>query len=126
MAVCILRGTLAKGHRGDLGAVETEVDLFATGQSSVVAGEQIGLKPELEVLQDYDDYFRNYVLALVDQKAKSALPFESKKIVVDSGPWRMYDVSHERNEDTLLVDFYSPSRFRGGPDTGVEELLRAL
>ena len=106
------------------GAVESEVDL--TGHSSVVAGEQIGLKPELKVLKDYDDFFRQYVSALVEQKAKSAVPFESKKIVVDSGPWRMYDVSHARNEDTLLVDFYSPSRFRGGPDTGVEELLRAL
>ena len=116
----------SRSRRSDLGGVGTEVDLFATGHSSVVAGEQIGLKPELEVLQDYDDYFRNYVLALVEQKAKLALPFENKKIVVDSGPWRMYDVSHERKDDTLFVDFYSPSRFRGGPDTDVEELLKAL
>ena len=105
-------------------AVDSGVDL--TGHSSVFVGERIGLKPELEVLNDYDGFFGKYVSALVEQKAKSAVPFESNKIVVGSGPWRSYDVFFELKENCLHVDFYSLCRLQGGPDTGEEALLNAL
>ena len=106
------------------GAVDSGVDL--TGHSSVVVGERTGLKPELEVLNDYDGFFGKYVSALVEQKANSDVPFQSNKIVVSSGPWRPYDVFTELKGHCLHVDFYSLCRWQGVPDTGGEALLNAL
>ena len=82
-------------------------------------------KPELRVLTDYDDFFKDYVDALVEQKAKSSQAFKVANIVIDAGPWRSYDVQIKQTSDTLLLDFYSPCRHRGGPDAD-EEILRAL
>ena len=110
----------------DIGGVGTGADLSAVGSSDNDARDLICSKPELEVLQDYDGYFGNYVWGLVQQKATSFLPFESKKIVVTSGPWRMYAISYERKDDTLFLDFYSPARFHGGLDAATDELLKEL
>ena len=82
-------------------------------------------KPELKVLTDYDDFFKDYVEALVEQKAKSGQAFKVANIVIDAGPWRLYDVDYQQEGDTLLLDFYSVCRFRGGPDAD-DEILRAL
>jgi len=82
-------------------------------------------KPELKVLTDYDDFFKDYVEALVEQKAKSGQTFKVASIVIDAGPWRLYDVDYQQEGDTLLLDFYSVCRFRGGPDAD-DEILRAL
>ena len=82
-------------------------------------------KPEVEVLNDFDDYFRDYVSSLVEQKVNLGQPFKIKNIVIDAGPWRMYDVRFERKADTLLLDFYSVCRHRGGLDAD-GELLNQL
>ena len=82
-------------------------------------------KPELKVLTDYGDFFKDYVEALVEQKAKSGQAFKVANIVIDAGPWRLYDVDFQQEGDTLLLDFYSVCRFRGGPDAD-DEILRAL
>ena len=82
-------------------------------------------KPDLQVLTDYNDFFKDYVEALVEQKAKSGKEFKVAKIVIDAGPWRLYDVDYQQEGDTLLLDFYSVCRFRGGPDAD-DEILRAL
>ena len=82
-------------------------------------------KPELKVLTDYNDFFKDYVEALVEQKAKSGQAFKVANIIIDAGPWRLYDVDFQQEGDTLLLDFYSVCRFRGGPDAD-DEILRAL
>jgi hypothetical protein len=89
------------------------------------AAETKNDKPELRVLTDYDDFFKDYVDALVEQKAKSGQAFKVANIVIDAGPWRSYDVKIKQTSDTLLLDFYSVCRFRGGPDAD-DEILRAL
>ena len=93
--------------------------------ASAVISETKNDKPELRVLTDYDDFFKDYVDALVEQKAKSSQAFKVANIVIDAGPWRSYDVQIKQTSDTLLLDFYSPCRHRGGPDAD-EEILRAL
>ena len=82
-------------------------------------------KPELTVKTDYDDFFKNYVEALVGQKEKSGQAFKVSKIVINAGPWRSCDVQINQTSDTLLLDFYSPCRYRGGPDAD-NEILKAL
>ena len=81
--------------------------------------------PELTVRADYDDFFKNYVEALVERKAKSGQAFKVAKIVINAGPWRSCDVQINQTSDTLLLDFYSSCRYRGGPDAD-DEILRAL
>jgi len=93
--------------------------------ASAVISETKNDKPELRVVTDYDDFFKDYVDALVEQKAKSSQAFKVANIVIDAGPWRSYDVQIKQTSDTLLLDFYSPCRHRGGPDAD-EEILRAL
>ena len=93
--------------------------------ASAVISETKNDKPELRVVTDYDDFFKDYVDALVEQKAKSSQAFKVANIVIDAGPWRSYDVKIKQTSDTLLLDFYSPCRHRGGPDAD-EEILRAL
>ena len=82
-------------------------------------------KPKLKVLTDYGDFFKDYVEALVEQKAKSGQTFKVANIVIDAGPWRSYDVDYQKEGDTLSLNFYSVCRFRGGPDAD-DEILRAL
>jgi hypothetical protein len=93
--------------------------------ASAVISETKNDKPELRVVTDYDDFFKDYVDALVEQKAKSSQAFKVANIVIDAGPWRSYDVKIKQTSDTLLLDFYSVCRFRGGPDAD-DEILRAL
>ena len=82
-------------------------------------------KPEVEVLNDFDGYFGDYVSSLLEQKVKLCEAFEVKRIVIDAGPWRSHDVRVERKGDTLFLDFYSACRWRGGPDVDCE-LLKVL
>ena len=97
----------------------------APEDKSVIISEEKDWKPELTVMTDYDGYFEHYVEVLIEQKATSGHPFKINKIVVDSGPWRPYDVHIEQRGETLHIDFYSVCRFRGGPDAD-EMILRAL
>jgi len=82
-------------------------------------------KPELKVLTDYDDFFKDYVEALVEQKAKSGQAFKVAKIVINAVPGRSCDVHISLTSDTLLLDFDSTCRYRAGPDAD-NEILRAL
>ena len=84
-----------------------------------------GTPPEVSVLNDCDGYFEQYVRALIAQKAAAGRAFLHQKIVVDSGPWRMYDVHYEEDGGCLRLDFYSVCRKRGGHDGG-EEILERL
>jgi hypothetical protein len=82
-------------------------------------------KPTMEVLNDFDDYFRDYVSSLVKQKVNLGQPFKIKNIVISAGPWRTYNVRFERRADILYLDFYSACRYQGGPDAD-HELLKEL
>ena len=81
--------------------------------------------PELTVKADYDNFFKNYVEALVEQKAKSGQAFKVAKIVINAVPGRSCDVHISLTSDTLLLDFDSTCRYRAGPDAD-NEILRAL
>jgi hypothetical protein len=93
--------------------------------ASAVISDTKNDKPELRVVTDYDDFFKAYVDALVEQKAKSGQAFKVANIVIDAGPWRSYDVKIKQTSDTLLLDFHSPCRHRGGPDAN-DEILGVL
>jgi len=82
-------------------------------------------KPEIEVVADYDGYFKAYVEYLLDKRASCGDAFSVKKIVNSAGPMRPYDVHFEREKDMLTLDFYSCCRFHGGPGAD-EELLNVL
>ena len=84
-----------------------------------------GGRPTVEVKNDYDNYFENYVLFLIDEKEKSGCEFKTKKVVIDAGPWRSYNVRYNRIADTLFLDFYSACRYREGPDAN-EEIIAQL
>ncbi len=80
--------------------------------------------PEITVGQDYDGYFKSYVLELVRVKHMSGAPFKHSKIEITSGPWRMYDMSYESDAGTLRLDFYSVCRLSGPAcDTEIMEQL---
>ena len=102
-----------------------KMDLSITAGALAVISKSKNDKPKLKVLTDYNDWFKNYVEALVEQKAKSGQAFKVANIVIDAGPWRSYDVDYQQEGDTLLLDFYSACRFRGGPDAD-DEILRVL
>ena len=79
----------------------------------------------MEVRNDFDDYFSDYVSSMVKQKEILGQPFKIKHIVISAGPWRTYDVRFEREADILYLDFYSACRYHGGPDAD-HELLKEL
>ena len=82
--------------------------------------------PTVEVENDYDHFFENYVLFLIDEKTKSGSQFKSRKVVIDAGPYRPYIVRWERSGDTLCLDFYSPCRFAQGPDAYNDDIMAVL
>ena len=110
-------------NEGSRVACETPFPKVLVGRAEI--SETKNDKPELRVVTDYDDFFKDYVDALVEQKAKSGQAFKVANIVIDAGPWRSYDVQIKQTSDTLLLDFHSPCRHRGGPDAD-DEILRAL
>ena len=97
------------------------------GSDGVSAGFPLATepRPEVEVRNDFDGYFGRYVSSLVEQKVNLGQAFRVKKIVIDAGPWRSYDVRFERKADTLFLDFHSVCRLRGLPDADAE-LLKEL
>lgn len=77
--------------------------------------------PILTVENDYNDYFRSIVQSWVDTKKADGHIFKTSNIIVNSGPWRSYDVSWDaKTPGTLKLDFYSVCRTRGGVDYPLE------
>ncbi len=80
--------------------------------------------PEVAAISDFDGYFKNYVVELVNLKHASGASFKHSKIEITSGPWRMYDVSYKSGAGTLHLDFYSVCRFSGPNfDAGIVDQL---
>lgn len=81
------------------------------------------------VKRDFEGYFEECLREAIWAKHKSGTPLKHKKFVITSGGYCGYDVSWKEDEEDaaiLKVDFYSPLRFRGGPDMSNTELVAAL
>ena len=68
------------------------------------------MRPEIEVVRDYEGYFEALVKKWVDKKEELGIPFKSKKIVITSGPYRPDAVTCKRAGDMLHIDFYAALR----------------
>ena len=87
------------------------------------SGDSHTSPPEIVAESDFDGYFESLVLSLVARKKLSGKPFKHKKVVISSGPWRMYDVTWESSAGTLTLDFYSACRRTNGRPDGTSDIL---
>jgi hypothetical protein len=85
------------------------------------------MKPEIEVLSDYDGYFEALVRRWVDRKTTE---FKFKKIQISSGPYRAdaVRVYQREGQPTVVLDFYSALRTGFGhlSETDVNAIIEML
>jgi len=83
---------------------------------------------DVVVKSDYDGYFESWVKGWIQQKVEMGKPFNHKRVVITSGPWRSYAVSFEKAGEELRLDFYSALRagFGGVTASEIREIIELL